>query len=111
MDKNKILKNLKNFIYMIIIISFLVIYYASKSGYFDDVKAKKMALTKEQIAQFEEDISLRKEIDIKSYYHDLTQEYDNKFSKLGNFLSTFLQNMISAILDKTFKLLNDFLNT
>ena len=111
MNKDKIFKYLKNFIYIILISSFLVIYFASEAGYFDEVKSRRVSLTKEQIAKFEEDIALGKEINLKDYYIDLEEKYDNKVSKLGNFLSSHIQKFISTILDKTFKALNDFLNS
>lgn len=111
MDKKKILKKLKNIIYIILISSFLVIYFASENGYFDEVKNRNVALTKEQIAKFEEDVNLGKEINVEDYYIDNSNKYNNKFTKLGSFLSTKIENIVSAVLNKTFKALNDFLNS
>ena len=111
MNKNNFLKKLKNLVYIILISSFLVIYFASESGYFDEVKSRKVALTREQIVKFEEDIANGKEIDIKEYYVDDSNKYNNKITKLGLFLSNKIENIVSVVLDKTFKALNDFLNS
>ena len=111
MNKDKFWQTLKYLIYILIIVSFSVIYIASESGYFDSVKSRNVILTKEKIAKFEEDISLGKEINIDDYYNDTENLYDNKFSKLGLYISTKIENVVTAILDKTFKALNDFLNS
>ena len=110
MDKKNYFKKFKYFIYIVLITSFLVIYFASESGYFDDVKSKQVVLTNEQIAKFENDIKEGKEIDVNEYYVDNKDEYNNKFNKLGLFLSSKIEGVVSGILDKAFKALNDFLN-
>ena len=110
MDKKNYFKRFKYFIYIVLITSFLVIYFASESGYFDDKKSKQVILTNEQIDKFENDIREGKEIDVNDYYIDNNDQYDNKFNKLGVFLSSKIENVISGILDKAFKALNDFLN-
>ena len=111
MTKEKFYKSLKNFIYIVIISSFLAIYYSSKAGYFDEIKSRRVELTKEQISKFEEDISLGKEIDINDYYSEIEDKYNNKVSELGHFLSSKIESVASVILDKIFKALNDFLNS
>ena len=111
MNKTKIFQWVKYSIYILIIISFLIIYFASESGYFDSIKSKNVELTKEQIAKFEEDISLGKEIDINDYYSEIDNPYDNKFTKLGIYISNKIESVVGTILDKTFKALNDFLNS
>ena len=109
MDK-KFWKNLKNFVYILIVVSFFVIYIASEYGYFDSIKNRKVVLTKEQISKFEEDIANGKELDIDNYYKE-DDQYNNKFTKLGLFISTKIENVVTVLLDKTFKALNDFLNS
>ena len=110
MNKDKIFKSIKNAIYLILIISFLIIYFASKAGYFDHIKSRRVTLTNEQIEKFEQDIKEGKEIDINDYYLNKDDEYNNKFSKIGLILSNNLRELIKLILNKTFKVLNDFLN-
>lgn len=111
MNKGNIFKTLKYIIYTLVIVSFAIIYMASEAGYFDSVKSRNVELTKEQIAQFEEDISLGKEIDISSYYKQNENPYDNKFTKMGVYISSKIEYIVSVILDKSFKALNDFLNS
>ena len=111
MNKTNFFKWIKYIIYTLIIVSFLIIYSASEAGYFDSVKSRNVELTKEQIAKFEEDISLGKEININDYYNEIDNPYDNKITRLGSYISTKIENIVSVILDKTFKALNDFLNS
>ena len=110
MFKDKILPILKKFIYILVISSFLVICFASDAGYFDHIKSRKSTLTTDQIAKFEEDVKAGKEIDINDYYIDKSEEYNNKFSKLGFTISTKVKNVTTSLLDRFFKFLNDFLN-
>ena len=110
MDKKNYLKKFKYFIYIVLITSFLVIYFASESGYFDNIKSKQVVLTNEQISKFESDIKEGKEINVDDYYIDNKDEYNNKFNQLGVFLSSKIRNVVSGVLDKAFKALNDFLN-
>ncbi len=111
MTKEKFYKNIKNFIYIVIISSFLVIYFSSKAGYFDEIKSRRVELTKEQISKCEEDVLLGKEIDVNDYYDEIENKYNNKVSELGHFLSSKIENLASSLLDKIFKALNDFLNS
>ena len=111
MNKENFLKKLKYFIYATIILSFLVIYFSSEMGYFDNIKSRRVALTNEQIAKFEEDISLGKEINLNEYYSEIKNPYDNKFTKLGLYVSGKIENIVSSVLNKIFKALNDFLNS
>ena len=111
MNKEKIFRISKYLVYTLIIVSFSVIYFCSKAGYFDSIKSRKVALTKEQIAKFEEDIASGKEIDINDYYNELGNPYDNKIAKLGSYISNKIQSVVTIILDKSFQALNDFLNS
>lgn len=111
MNKQKILRTFKNSIYLFVVLSFLIIYFTSEAGYFDHVKNRRATLTSEQIALFEQDIKAGKEIDINNYYINKDEEYNNKFSRLGFKTSSKLRNVIKGFLNKTFNLLNDFLNS
>jgi len=110
MNKEKYYKHLRHTIYLILIISFLVIYISSEAGYFDHIKSRRVSLTTEQIAKFEQDLKDGKEIDINDYYINKDDEYNNKFSELGSTLSSKLRNLIKFVLNKIFQILNDFLN-
>ena len=111
MNKANFFKIFKYLIYTLIIVSFLIIYSASEAGYFDSIKSRDVELTKEQIMKFEEDISMGKEIDINDYYKEQDNPYDNRFTKMGIYISSKIENVVTIILDKTFKALNDFLNS
>lgn len=110
MNKEKYYKHLRHTIYLILIISFLVIYISSEAGYFDHIKSRRVSLTTEQIAKFEQDLKDGKKIDINDYYINKDDEYNNKFSELGSTLSSKLRDLIKFVLNKIFQILNDFLN-
>lgn len=110
MNKEKYYKRFKHTIYLILVLSFLIIYFASEAGYFDHIKSRRVSLTTEQIAKFEQDLKDGKEIDINDYYINKEDEYNNKFSELGITLSSRLRDLIKFILNKIFEILNDFLN-
>lgn len=110
MNKKKMTKNLNNFLYLFLFLSFLIIYSASELGYFDHIKSRRVSLTNEQIQKFEQDIKNGKEIDISEYYINKDDQYNNRFSELGSKLSLKISELIKNVLNKSFEILNDFLN-
>ena len=110
MTKEKILSRLKKTLFLITILSFLIIYIAADAGYFDYIKNRRVVLTKEQIALFEQDVKDGKELDIDAYYVN-NKTYNNKASNLGLSLSNKIRTITKNILNELANALNDFLNT
>lgn len=90
---NKINKNIKRIMFILIII-FISLYFAGKTGYYENRLSKKTTLTKEAIKQFEKDVELGKEVDLTNYINTNVKEYNNKYSNIGL--------KISNIIDYTF---------
>ena len=61
--KNKIFK----YLILISFIIFLALYLSQSTGYFEYKNSKKVALTNEQIKQFEKDVNEGKNVDITKY--------------------------------------------
>lgn len=68
-------------------LSFLVLYFAQKGGYYEDINNKKSTLTEEKIKQFEQDIKDGKEIRVENYVVDIKKNHNNKISSFGLFTS------------------------
>ena len=82
---------MKNTLIKIIILSlvvfFLVLVFAEKSGYLKTKEEKNKILTEEQIEIFERDIAQGKKVDINDYvvdnYKDYTNEVSNNFYRVS----------------------------
>ena len=95
------------FIFIVLIITFAFMMFASRNGYYEYQLSKKTQLTEESIKKFEKDIETGKSIDINDYITDKNNNYDNKVSRLGNKISTKLEDGISKCFDLLFKYLNN----
>ena len=97
--KQKYLK-LKVIFYFLVSL-FSCLYFASQTGYYEKNISKQTLLTKEALICFEKDIQEGKNVDIKDYLPKVKEDYQNKASSLGNFLSnsidTFLNDGVSYI--------------
>lgn len=71
-------------------LSFLVIYFAQASGYYEEQNNKKATLTEEKIKQFEEDVKNGEEIKVENYVVNMKKNYENKLSTFGLFTSKFI---------------------
>lgn len=101
------LNNVFKFIFIILILTFTFMIIASGSGYYEYELSKKTKLTEEAIDRFESDISNGKSIDINNYIDSKSKNYNNKFSNLGNDISTTVNSIISKGFSYFFKYLNN----
>ena len=93
----------------ILLISFIIfsaLYISQAVGYFDYKNRKKVSLTNQQIKKFEKDVKNGKNIDIKKYIDENTNNYQNKLSKAGLSISTTIEKIIQKIINETFKVLS-----
>jgi len=100
--KNKIYK----FIFMVFFLSFLVIYFAEITGYYEYQNHKKASLTAEQIKQFENDVASGKEVDINQYLVVENRDYNNGLTKLASKLSDGISNLVQSGVNNIFKFLS-----
>ena len=101
--KNKIYK----FIFMVLFFSFLVIYCAELTGYYEYQNHKQAVLTEEQIKQFESDVAAGKEVDINEYLVKDDRVYNNNLSKLSSKLSNGISKVVQKGVESTFKFLSN----
>lgn len=99
--ENKIFK----YIVFISFITFLALYLSQSTGYFEYKNSKKVALTNEQIKQFEKDVNEGKNIDITKYIEINNKDYQNKLSKTGLQVSNILEKSVQKFISESFKVL------
>jgi len=101
--KNKIYK----FVFMVLFLSFLVIYCAELTGYYEYQNHKHAVLTEEQIKKFEEDVENGKEVDINEYLVKEDRVYNNNLSKISSALSNGISKIVQKGVESTFKFLSN----
>lgn len=106
-DKEKIYNNIFKALFIVFIVSFLTLYISNSTGYFEYYHRQKIILTDEKIKQFEEDIKNGVNLDLESYLESTKQNYNNKASKFGLFISNKIGKYAKSIIEKTFEILND----
>ena len=97
-------------ILLVLFVIFISILMASKSGYYEYENRNKKVFTEEKMKEFEEDVKLGKNIDIKNYLSEEEKDYTNKVTKIGDAASSLISNGISKGLEDSFKILEKFLN-
>ena len=107
-DVIKLYNGLFKFIFIVLFVAFLTLYISNQTGYFEYQQRQNVILTEEKIKQFEIDVKNGVNLDIEDYLEDTKINYNNKTSKFGLFLSNKLGEYIKIGIEKTFKVLNDF---
>ncbi len=104
--KKKKNNNIFNIIFMILFLSFLVVYFSEKTGYYEYKNHNKAVLTEEQIKKFESDVASGKEVDLNDYLIINNKSYDNKLSKLASKFSDGISSVVKTSVENTFKFLS-----
>lgn len=107
-DIIKIYNGMFKFVFIILFVAFLTLYVSNQTGYFEYQQRQNVILTEEKIKQFEIDVKNGVKLDIEKYLEDTKINYNNKTSKLGLFLSNKLGEYFKNGIEKTFKILNEF---
>ena len=98
---------MKNTLIKIIILSlvvfFLILVFAEKSGYLKTKEEKNKILTEEQIEIFERDIAQGKKVDINDYVVDNYKDYTNEVSNNFYRVSLKLEKGVDGIIKFIFK--------
>ena len=90
----------------ILFIIFLIIFFSSKSNYYEYSNYKKVSITNKKIEEFEKDINEGKNVNINDYIKDESKDYSNNITKVGDFIS----NNIFDISSKLIKLSYNFIS-
>ncbi|MDD2504737.1 MAG: hypothetical protein PHF21_00495 [Bacilli bacterium] len=104
MEQKKKNKNFQYIFYFLLIL-FLTIYTAGKTGYYETDIKRKTSLTKEAIINFEKDIQDGKAVDIKDYIKIEQSDYSNIYSKAGDKVSKSLDSVLNEGVGKFAKFL------
>lgn len=95
---------------LIFFIIFISIFMASKSGYYEYENRNRKEFTEEKIKEFEEDVKLGKNIDIKDYLTDNEKNYENKVTKIGETASSLITNGVTKGIEGTIKVFEKLFN-
>lgn len=109
-EKIKISKKILNFLFLVLLVTFLGLYVSQVTGYYDYEQHQKMVLTEEKIKQFEKDVKEGKELDLNDYFEETSRNYQNRVSGLGYQLSTNINKYVKLSIKKTFGFLNKLLD-
>ena len=93
--KNKKKVQFFKVVFIFLFIAYITIYTSQKSGYMDFQNYKKMNLTKEKIAEFEQDIKEGKKVDLTKYTDNTTRSYSNKLSNAGYSISNGVSTLVN----------------
>ena len=108
-DKKKLGSKICTKVFMALFVAFLALYLSEKSGYYEYEQHKQTTLTKEKIKQFEKDVALGKNVDIKDYTTEDNINYETKVSKAGLDISKNLGEVVKTGIEGTFSFLNDLI--
>ncbi len=109
-EKIQLIKKFFNICFIFLLLTFLGLYISQSTGYYDYEQYKKKVLTEEKIKQFEKDVKEGKNLSLENYLENHQVNYQNKISRLGQTLSYNIGKYVKYGINKTFKLLNDFLD-
>jgi hypothetical protein len=80
---------------------FLTLYVSQATGYYDYEQYKKVTLTKDRIAQFEQDVKDGKKINVEDYLENVDIDHNNNASKAGLKISDTIKKYVRAGIDGT----------
>jgi hypothetical protein len=101
--------NIFKIVFCILMLTYLTLYFAGVSGYYEYKNYKKMVLTEEQINKFEEDVKEGKEINVEDYIIEENSNHNNKIANTGKRLSFTISSSMSKVLTKCFKVISKFI--
>lgn len=95
-------KKFSGFLFILLFLSFLVVYVAQASGYYENLNFRKTYLTEEKIKEFEKDVEEGKKINPEDYVIEEHKDYSNKISKFGLKSSLFIEKHFKRFMNKLF---------
>ena len=103
---DKIFRSILVFLFVI----FIALYISQSTGYYEYEQYKKVALTNEQIKQFENDVKEGKNVDVKDYVSETKKEYGNKVSNAGLRISKEIEKHVTKFINGIFESLSKVVN-
>ena len=100
--------------FKIIMVTFFIAYISlfilNLTGYYDGSIRRKVEFTREQIAQFEQDVENGKSVDLNDYLEDQNKNYTNNASKLGYAISSNVDKFLNSGLKEILSILGKLLS-
>ena len=87
----------------ILFIIYICLYIMDNLGYYN-IAAKNKVITEEKLQEFENDVKIGKEIDLKEYVRDTTN-YRNTYSNIGYNISVGIDSILNKGLSNVGKIL------
>ncbi len=106
MKASKIFRNVMIFLFVV----FIALFISQANGYYEYQEYKKVALTKEQIKEFESDVKAGKKIDLKDYVGNTKKDYGNTVSNVGLSVSKKIEKYFKKAMDLSFGALAQVVN-
>ena len=103
MDKKP--NNRFKIIFYIILLTFCMVYFSGKTGYYETNLQKNTLLTSDAIKDFEKDIADGKAVDIKDYINAEVPDYRNIYSKTGDKISKTVDMILNEGVGKVSRFL------
>ena len=95
-------KNIFRLVVFTLIILYTIIYIAQAMGYYEYSNHKNNSLTKNAVEQFEKDVKAGKTIKASDYIKE-QNNYNNKISKAGIFISSTIETVFDSVMKVVFK--------
>lgn len=93
-------------IFLAFFFAFLTLYIAGLSGYYEYELHKKVILTEEKIAKFEQDVAAGNMVDLKDYLTEEEVNYATNLSQVGLYLSDNFSIILKNTVEATFSFIN-----
>ena len=106
-EREKIYGRIFKYIFLLLLITFLTLYFSQVTGYSEFKQHKKVVYTAEQIKKFEADVAAGKDVHIEDYMETKEKNYINKASKLGLSISEGMGNIVKKGIDDLFSAISE----
>lgn len=105
-EKKKIWPKIFSKIFLAFFFTFLTLHIAGLSGYYEYELHKKVVLTEDKIAQFEQDVANGDMVDLKDYLTEEEIDYATNLSQAGLYLSDNFSIILKNTVEATFSFIN-----
>ncbi len=85
---------------------FVGLYISNQTGYYESKLANKTKITAEAINKFEKDVAEGKDVTIDQYLEKQTVDYSNSATKLGQNISSGVEDFMNEGIGRLFKVLS-----
>ena len=110
MKSQTICNRIFRYIFILLLITYLTLYFSFQAGYQNYENRQKNVLTEEKIKQFEEDVKNGKNIKVEDYLEDTYVDYSNSMSRFGKKVSLKVSSAVKSGIETVFSKLNQIVD-